>query len=380
MASTCFSNDKYAPGFWRANGKEVEIIVGLYRRGRVYWVNFYINGQRVLQSTGTRNRRDAEQIYQELRRRANAQRHHVALGGSKMLFSELASQFLTKTGNREYHRDRLDQLLPVFGPRRITTISRAMVDAYRTDRLEEVSNATVNRDVAVLRHVLFWAVDEGFLAANSLSRYRQLTEPRRPRRVLSVAEEDLLLDAAVSHLEPIVIVALDTGMRRGEILGQRREHLDADRQLLTVSKSNTVGGTGREIPWTKRARRILTPLSIGDGLVFIAKGQSVRSIKRAWRGAVRRAGIRHVRFHDLRHSFNTRLMEAGVSQDVRKTLMGHAASDINDVYTSVELLAKRRAIAKLETWIEEQKRIRAEENENQDEDDTCRQVGKNQQD
>jgi integrase len=62
--------------------------------------------------------------------------------------------------------------------------------------------------------------------------------------------------------------------------------------------------------------------------------------------------IRHLRFHDLRHTFNTRLMEAGVQQEIRKSLMGHSSGkEINAVYTHVELPAKREAISKLESWI-----------------------------
>jgi len=72
---------------------------------------------------------------------------------------------------------------------------------------------------------------------------------------------------------------------------------------------------------------------------------------------VRRAGIRPLRFHDLRHTFNTRLMEAGVMQEVRKALMGHSSGeDVNSIYTHVELPAKREAVRRLEAWTELQKK------------------------
>ena len=66
---------------------------------------------------------------------------------------------------------------------------------------------------------------------------------------------------------------------------------------------------------------------------------------------MRRAGLRYVRFHDLRHAFNTRLLEAGVAVEIRKSLMGHSSGeDVNSIYTHVELPAKREAIQKLERW------------------------------
>src|SRR5258708_39505661 len=82
----------------------------------------------------------------------------------------------------------------------------------------------------------------------------------------------------------------------------------------------------------------------------------IRIIKTAWKAAIRRAGIPYYRFHDLRHAFNTRLMEAGVMQEVRKALMGHSSGeDTNSIYTHVELPVKREAIRKLEAWVEQQK-------------------------
>jgi len=74
-------------------------------------------------------------------------------------------------------------------------------------------------------------------------------------------------------------------------------------------------------------------------------------VKSAWKSAIRRAGIRYTRFHDLRHAFNCRLLEAGVMQEVRKALMGHSSGeDVHSIYTHVELPMKREAIRKLETW------------------------------
>src|SRR5207245_3286072 len=76
------------------------------------------------------------------------------------------------------------------------------------------------------------------------------------------------------------------------------------------------------------------------------------------------AGIRYFRFHDLRHTFNTRLMEAGVLQDVRKALMGHSSGEeVNSLYTHVELPVKREAIRKLEAWIDVQRQNQKGETE-----------------
>ena len=119
-------------------------------------------------------------------------------------------------------------LLSYFGNVAIGQINKPMVREYRYARhaAKPVTDATVNRDVAVLRHVLFWAVDEGLLAVNPLTRIRMVRERPPQRPVVRIDEERKLLAAAPKHLGELIVLALDTGMRRGELLHQRWEHVD----------------------------------------------------------------------------------------------------------------------------------------------------------
>jgi len=195
-------------------------------------------------------------------------------------------------------------------------------------------------------------VDEGYLLGNPLARLRLVPERRKPRSILTREDEQKLLAAAAPHLREIITVSLQTGMRRGEILNQRWEHFDFDRKLLFVTRSKTAGGEGREIPLTEAVYSLLVSRRQTEGLVFTFHSQPIKAIKTAWKTAIRRATIRYYRFHDLRHTFNTRLMEAGVIQDVRKALMGHSTGeDVNSIYTHIELPAKREAIRKFEVWM-----------------------------
>lgn len=231
------------------------------------------------------------------------------------------------------------------------------------------SDATVNRDLSVVRHVLFWGMDEGFIAHNPFARLRMARERRKKRSVLPVADEVKLLPACAAHLVPIVILALDTGMRRGELLHQRWEDIDFDRLLIYVTHSKTAEGEMRPIPMTQRVVDLLTAMLQTEferaaraekldraqwrpsGLLFLFRGKAIRKLKTAWAGAIRRSGINRLRFHDLRHTFNTRLLEAGVIADTRKALMGHSdGSDVHAGYSHVEVHLLRDAIARLEAW------------------------------
>src|SRR5262249_12567806 len=156
---------------------------------------------------------------------------------------------------------------------------------------------TVNRDVQCLRHLLYWAVDEGLLQANPIARIRLERERRKKKPVLSLAEEKLLLPAASLHLREITIVALDTGMRRGEILHQLFEDVDFDRGILSVTHSKTPEGEAREIPLTQRVLTLLSKKFRNPGLIFSFEGKPIFSLKTGWKAAIRRAGIRYIRFH-----------------------------------------------------------------------------------
>ena len=334
--------------------------MSLWKRGNVWWAFFYVDGVRQQISTGTGNRRQAEAVFDKFKSEANARRHQLVEYNPQLTFGEIAAQFLANGGARVHHVDRLKFLLPYFDDVPVLRLTKAMVSDYRRERQRQkpVSDATVNRDLSVLRHILYWALDESLIASNPVARMRLARERRIKRAILSVEEEQKLLTTAAEHLKRMIMAALDTGMRRGEITGQRWEHIDFSRRLLSVTKSKTPEGEAREIPLTNRLFELLLKQRQPEGLVFLYKDEPVRIVKRSWKSALRRAGLRHIRFHDLRHSFNTRLMEAGVMQEVRMALMGHSSGErVHSTYTHVELPAKREAIAKLEQWVQQQQRL-----------------------
>lgn len=332
--------------------------MSLFKRGSVWWNYFNIEGVRHQRSTGTSNRRVAEQIAKKQEEEENLRRHQVPFADPDITFAGLAARFLTGSVATAYHRERLKHVLVHFGDLAVMKVSRGELAAYRTARQAEktVSDATVNRDLSVLRRVINWSVDEGIIPVNPLGRIRLARERRVRRSILPTVEEDALIAAAPEHLRQIITCALDTGMRRGEITSQRWEDVDFHRKLLYVTRSKTPEGESREIPLSKRLHELLLGMRKETGLVFTYEGEHVRIIKRSWKTAIKNAGIRYLRFHDLRHSFNSRLMEAGVMQEVRMALLGHSGGNsIHMRYTHVELPRKRDAIARLESWVHQQR-------------------------
>ena len=331
--------------------------MSLFKRGGVWWSYFYEDGIRHQQSTGASSRRQAETIQAKLKEEVNNRRFSVVQADPGMKFGALAARFIASGSVRPHHLYHLKFLLPFFSDCTVLRMTKSLADEFRKARHagRNIKEATINRDLSVLRHILYWAVDEQIIVANPLGRMKMARERRTRRQVLSVAEEQLLLGSAKDHLHSMTIAALDTGMRRGEITSQRWEDIDFSRRLLFVTRSKTPEGEMREIPLTKRLSELLLKERKEDGVIFCYREEPVRIIKRSWKTALKNAGIRHLRFHDLRHTFNTRLMEAGVLQEIRMALMGHSAgSKVHATYTHIEFPAKREAIRKLEAWVIQQ--------------------------
>lgn len=345
--------------------------MSLFKRGGVYWANFYRDGVRHQQSTGTPNRRKAETIENKFKEDLNDEQFQVVKADPNITFGALAAHFTASGSVGKHHIYHLKFLLPYFTEIPALRITKSMADDFRQARRAynpEIKDATVNRDLSVLRHILYWSVDEQLIAANPIARLKMARERRTRRQVLSIAEEHLLLPAAKGHLYAMVLMALDTGMRRGEVTSQLWEDIDFSRKLLFVTHSKTPEGESREIPLSQRLHSYLLEHRQSEGFVISYKDDAVRIVKRSWKTALKKAGLRHMRFHDLRHTFNTRLMEAGVLQEIRMALMGHSpGSKVHATYTHIELPVKRAAIESLERWVSnQQQQIQNQKKENTD--------------
>jgi integrase len=124
------------------------------------------------------------------------------------------------------------------------------------------------------------------------------------------------------HLAPVVLLAINTGLRRGELLALEWNDINLDARMLTVRRENAKSGKQRHVPLNVEAMNALTQWAAQgacSGSVF-----KVSSIKSAWCTLLTSAGIADFRFHDLRHHFASRLVMAGVDLNTVRELLGHA--------------------------------------------------------
>ena len=241
-----------------------------------------------------------------------------------------------------------------FGNMKLSKITREHIDQYIAERKQETTRkkelvrpATVNREVALLKNMFTKAIDWGKVTENPVKGLKMLHEPDpiEVMRVLSWNEETKLMESATPHLRPILVVALNTGMRLGEILNLKWEDINFAKAEITVKHTKTK--KARRIPINNCLILTLRKLTITDGYVFCHEdGKPYGSIKTSFYKAVRKAGIGHLRFHDLRHTFATRLAEVTTLPSVQailghqdiKTTMRYAHATKDQMLQGVQLL------------------------------------------
>ncbi|HEX9429873.1 MAG TPA: site-specific integrase, partial [Candidatus Bathyarchaeia archaeon] len=204
-----------------------------------------------------------------------------------------------------------------------------MVEAYQTKLLAEgKAPATINRHLATLKHMFTKAAEWEIVGEEALKRIRKvklLPENNRRLRYLSTEECQSLINACSPHLKPIVITALNSGMRKQEVLSLEWErHIDLKHGfiLLDVTKN----GERREIPINQTLRETLEELvrRVDSPYVFTdGDGRRFQDVKKAFHSACRRARIKDLRFHDLRHTFASHLVMKRADLTSVKELLGH---------------------------------------------------------
>jgi integrase len=234
----------------------------------------------------------------------------------------------------------LKALEEYFGNRKIRTIKHAEVESYKLHRLDTPTHhgkqrqiSSVNRELELLRAMLRFAVRQGWLTHSPFEMGDPLiskADETRRERTLSRDEEKKLLAACTgrrSHLRPLIITALDTACRRGELFKLRWRDVDFASRTLTVVAENSKTARARTIGMTPRVYDELvqlwnsSPQNTNDSVFGYDKPNS--TVKTAFAAALSEAGIEGLRWHDLRHTGITRMVDTKQPTAVIMKVSGH---------------------------------------------------------
>lgn len=327
--------------------------MSVFRRGNNWCIGYSLNGRWVRKMIGP-SKKLAELTEKEIKLKIAKGKFLGIDEPKKMLFNDLCREYLqfskaNKT-QKSYIRDQtsIKSFLKTFRCKLISGISAHDVERYMNKRKEKVTSASVNRELSCIKHMFNKAVQWRYLSENPLRSVKKFKEAPGRVRYLNENEANKLLQCCSEHIKPIVIMALNTGMRRGEILNLKWSDIDMDSRTITLrrTKNNEI----RMIPINKELHNVLVSLgqqTDGNYVFPNSDGKPYGDIKTGFKGALRRAGIKNFRFHDLRHTFASRLVMAGVDIRTVQELMGHKDIRMTMRYSHLSDRNLREAVDKL---------------------------------
>jgi integrase len=336
--------------------------MGVYLRGKSWYIDFYYEGKRFTEKVGEVSKSVAEE-------KLDIKRSEVIRGEWKpkkvqISFDKFKCEYLELTrGDKKPKSSLRDEcslkhLSKTFDGKMLSEVNPLLIEKYKKTRKDEGAEpATVNRELACLRHMfnmaIAWGKAQNYPFGFGKNKVKFLKEPKGKDRILSEEEEARLLAVVrvttkSQHLEPIIITALNTGMRKGEILNLKWSNVDFKTGHILVEE--TKNGDIRRVPMNKKLTTTLEVVKkvSKSEYVFSENGKPYGDVKTGWWSALKKAKIEGFRFHDLRHIFGSRLGMAEVDIKTIQELMGHKEIKMTMRYSQPTPQHKRNAVEVLD--------------------------------
>jgi integrase len=340
--------------------------MGLYKKGNSNWyAAFSANGRHFNRSTGTSNKRLARKILDSWRAEVIEGRFNLLKSTSPTL-KDWATQFVEAirhpSTQRRYKVSQVS-LDDFFKDDRLQHVTVGRIEEFKRYRFgESVKAATVNRDLALLRQLLKRAERERFIARNPFDIANLFLEERRDRRqphILTYAEEARLLAVSGPMLRALIIFLVESGLRVGkEAMPMKWADIDFSNDSIYVGDSKTQAGRRRLVPLSAYCKaellrwREMTGPAFSEYVFFypLNPAKPLLRMPKTWRRALKKAKIEYFPIGNLRHTFATRMQEAGTSPITLSQMMGHSTTGIIQTYAKVVDEYRRDAVRKLEEY------------------------------
>ena len=351
-----------------------------------YQVDFRYRGKRYVRIVRAPNKKQAEAVVAKYKL-SEAQGQYLEVPDkSGLLLSKLAEEYMEYYGKvskkkSSYKRDitSLKHILPAIGRFYVDDVSYETVLKYKAMRVQQVSKrgrttapATINRELALLKSIFYYGIKVNKARINPVRGVGLLAENNQRIRYLTLEERVALHQNAAPHLQSMMLIAENAGLRLSEILYLKKrkfpwkeyvKHLPGkeygeipdsylDWENLTIAVEQSKSGKTRRVPMNRTLTDCLRSYMVGSGSVFVfsqADGRPYRNIRTAFTNAVERAGLADFTFHDLRHDFASQLTMKGVSQFALMELLGHTSTTMSNRYAHLSPEYKRHAVELLDS-------------------------------
>jgi integrase len=327
------------------------------RRSDIWYADFVFKGRRYVRSLNVTSKSVAREIDQKFKVKVRAGHFDQEEDEKKkdVKFSLVIQDYLEKESInlKSHNRNKTtsNRLLKFFGDKKISAITPDDVTDYRLQRQAEIIEkknkskevinfATVNRELSCLRRVLNWYRKQKRLKYENPASCFEMYREQARERVMTEDEEELFFDSGKPspEIRDIVIFALATGMRRSEIFRLKKtDVLLGDLGGFIILRDTKIGES-RRVPLTKELtdflKKVINQYPESEYVFNQKNGQPYKDLKEGYNAACKRAGIKNLRFHDLRHTFCTRMANEGVSPFVIMQIVGHKDTKTAKRYTN----------------------------------------------
>ncbi len=308
----------------------------MYKRGCVWWTCIRYKGRKIQKSLETSDRILAKKIEAKIRVDIVEGKYYEKCIGSNKTFKQLMEKFMKEhapkrsVNMQKSYGASLKHLIPFFGDSSLTSISRKEISRYKVLRKNEGAKpASINKELAMFSKAFNLAIDEWeWLKDKPFPKILKEEENNKRDRWLTADEERRLLENCPEWLSEIVVFALNTGLRQNELLSLEWPRVDLSRKTILIQE--TKNGKPKTLPLNTIALGVLEQRSkvgsIKNVLVFFSrKGTKINvcTLSSTFKNRAEGAEIKNFRFHDLRHTFATRLVQAGVDLYKISKLLGH---------------------------------------------------------
>lgn len=284
--------------------------MSLYKRGEVWYYYLTINGQRVRESTGTSDKKKAQEIHDQLK---------VSLRQKKESGKTLADAFklwLLDSERTASEKSALRTLLEAYPSRPLSQVNGHDIQ----DALAEKTPGTYNRIANNVRAAINMAHKRGWCDSISIPRKKKTTPKLR---FLSKKEWIRLEQELAPHIKPMAQFAISTGLRKSNVFNLKWSEVDIKRSVAWVDSSEAKSKKSIPVPLSQYAVDVLkSQQGNHDEYVFTYNGEPVDSIKTSWGKSLKRAEITNFRWHDLRHTWASWHVQNGTPLAVLKELGG----------------------------------------------------------
>ncbi len=338
--------------------------MGVYKdkKTKKWFISYTLNGVRIRKSIG-KNKKQAIDALNKIQYEITNKRFGLAKK-KRIKFADFAKQYLKEYSiptKRDYKHDisRLKHLIPYFGNLYLDEISNYHFEQYRNIRLKQkakkrdnfVSPTTVNREGSLLLGILNKAVKWGFLTHNPLT--IEMTKEMKKEYILPLGDINRLISNANPPLKYIIMIGINTGMRKGEILKLEWSYVNLEENFITLKAQITKTRTIRRIPLNNTMIKLFIELRAqrnGEMYIFTSPktGKPYTDLKKSWYSLLRRCNIKEFRFHDLRHCFATYTLLKHPDMVSLQEILGHSDITTTSRYTKAMLEGQRKLVSSFE--------------------------------